>query len=34
LQHEVEHLQELTPQELKEPEVPEEVEGMPGVEDN
>jgi hypothetical protein len=34
LQHEVEHLQELIPQELEEPEDPKEIEGMFGVEDN
>jgi hypothetical protein len=34
LQHEVEHLQELIPQEPEEPkEDPEEIEGMSGVED-
>jgi peptidoglycan hydrolase CwlO-like protein len=35
LQHEVEHLQELIPQELEEPEEdPEEIEGMSAVEDD
>jgi chromosome segregation ATPase len=38
LQHEVEHLQELIPQESEEPEEPEgdheEIEGMSGVEDS
>jgi hypothetical protein len=35
MQYEVEHLQELIPQEPKEPEEdPEDVEGMSGVEDN
>jgi hypothetical protein len=35
LQHEVEHTQELIPQEPEEPEEdPEEVEGMSGVEED
>jgi hypothetical protein len=35
LQHEVEHLQELFPPELEEPEEnPEEIDGISGMEDN
>jgi hypothetical protein len=34
LQHEVEHLQELIPPEPEKLEYPEEIEGMPSVEDD
>jgi hypothetical protein len=34
LQHEVGHLHKLIPLELEEPEDPEEIEGMSGVDDD